>query len=168
MAKNHSAAQVPFQLPEGFQLSGSDNAVGWFNMQKIGNTLRGRLIGMFERPDSLRPTGKSNFFQVQISQVCEVRADRGEDAALIEAKVGDVVNVNYGPKTKNWEALVGDIKRGAKYEVIGCVVGEKVKLGQGRQMHNFKVGEKMIAPPQSSAESDVDFEGSAEEEQQAG
>lgn len=165
MAKNHSAPQVDFQLPEGFQLSGSDNAVGWFNQQKIGNTLRGSLIGMFERPDQLRKEGTSKFFQVRVSQPCEVRADRGDDATMVEAKAGDVVNVNYGPKTKNWEDLVADIKRGAEYEVIGCIVGDKVKLSGGRNMHNLKVGERLVRPPRASTESDVDFEGSAAEDQ---
>lgn len=161
MARNQgqaAAEQVQFEAPEGFQRSGSANAVGWFNMGKIGNTLRGVLIGMFERKDKLRAeTGTSNFFQVKISQECEVRADRGDDAAMVMAKVGDVVNINYGPKTKPWELLVGDIKRGAEYEVVGCIIGAKAKLDGGRTMHNFDVYQKMVRAPQVDTEADVDF-----------
>jgi hypothetical protein len=167
MARNQGQAaveQVQFEAPEGFQRSGSANAVGWFNMAKIGNTLRGTLIGMFERKDKLRAeTGTSNFFQVRISQECEVRADRGDDAAMVMAKTGDVVNINYGPKTKPWETLIGDLKRGAEYEVIGCIIGAKAKLEGGRTMHNFDVYQKMVRAPQVDSEAGLDFEGGAGE-----
>jgi hypothetical protein len=163
MARNQgqgqvAAEQIQFEAPEGFQRSGSANAVGWFNMGKIGNTLHGVLIGMFERKDKLRAdTGKSNFFQVKISQECEVRIERGEDATMVMAKPGDVVNINYGPKTKPWETLIGDIKRGAEYEVLGCIIGAKAKLDGGRTMHNFDVYQKMMRAPQVDAEPGLEF-----------
>jgi hypothetical protein len=161
---SNQEAPVAFSVPEGFQRSGSANAVGWFNMGKLGNTLAGLLVGMFERKDKLRAeTGKSNFFQVQITQPCEVRIERGDDASFVQAAVGDVVNVNYGPKTKNWELLIGDIKRGAVYEVLGCIVGGKVKLDGGRTMHNFDVFQKQIKAPSADAVEDVDFEGSTDD-----
>ncbi len=169
MARNQGHAaegqegQVQFTAPEGFQRSGSANAVGWFNMGKVGNTLRGTLLGMFERKDKLRQEGTSNFFQVLVSQECEVRAERGDEATMVMAKAGDVVNVNYGPKTKPWETLVGDIKRGAEYEVLGCILGKKVKLDGGRTMHNFDVYQKMVRAPQADDSSDVDFQGGSED-----
>ena len=168
MARNHTVdsqetqnSQVQFEAPEGFQRSGSANAVGWFNMAKPGNTLHGVLVGMFSRKDKLREDGTSNFFQVTVSQECEVRSERGDEAKMVMAKPGDVVNVNYGPKTKPWADLVGDLKRGAVYEVIGCIIGGKVKLDGGRTMHNFDVYQKMIKAPQVDADADVDFEGDA-------
>jgi hypothetical protein len=157
---SNQEAPVAFSVPEGFQRSGSANAIGWFNMGKLGNILRGQLLGMFERKDQLRAeTGKSNFFQVQITDECEVRIDRGEDATFVMAKAGDVVNVNYGPKTKTWEVLIGDIKRGAVYEVYGVIAGSKVKLDGGRTMHNFDVFQKMVKAPSADSPEDVDFEG---------
>jgi hypothetical protein len=118
---------------------------------------------MYQRKDKLRQEGTSNFFQVQIVVPCEVRVDRGEDASMQEAPAGSIVNVNYGPKTRGWENLVGDIKRGAVYEVYGVIAGAKVKLDGGRTMHNFDVFEKCTRAPEESAESDVDFQGSSEE-----
>ncbi len=163
MASKQSAASVAFQAPEGFQRTGSANAVGWFNMAKVGNTLRGTLIGMFKRKDQLRESGESDFFQVLITQECEVRAERGEDAKMITANPGDVVNVNYGPKTKGWELLMGDIKRGAEYEVLGCIIGSKVKLQGGKNMHNFDVYQKMVKAPSADVEADVDFDGASDD-----
>jgi len=168
MARNQSqqsSAPVDFQAPEGFQRSGSANAVGWFDMTTVGNKIHGELIGMFRRKDQLRQEGVSDFFQVLISEPCQVRADRGEEAKIVEAKAGDVVNVNYGPKTKPWETLISDIKRGAKYEVLGCIIGGKVKLNGGKTMHNFDVYQKMIQAPSAEVEADVDFEGSSDEAQ---
>ena len=161
MARNQSQSDLPqapvaFAVPEGFKRSGSANAVGWFNQGKIGNILSGKLLGMFTRKDGLRPDGTSNFFQVQVDQVCEVRVERGDDAHMVEAKAGDVVNVNYGPKTKPWENYVQDINHGAVYEVKGVIAGSKIKIGQGRSLHNFDVYDKMVTPPMVANQGDFD------------
>jgi hypothetical protein len=139
---------------DGFQRSGSAAAVGWFNMAKIGNTLRGKLTGMYTRKDGLREEGSSKFFQVQLDVACEVRAERGEEAKFITANPGDFVNVNYGPKTKPWENFIASIENGAVYLVKGTILGEKVKIGTGRKMHNFETMHKMVTPPREHSSSD--------------
>jgi hypothetical protein len=144
-----SHAPVQAGLPEGFQQSGSANAVGWFDMNTIGNVLSGKLTGMYIRKDSLRTEGTSNFFQVLIDKVCQVRAERGEDAKIVTANPGDYVNVNYGPKTKAWESFISQIVAGAVYAVYGIIAGDKMKIGGGKKMHNFVAGHKMlVAPPE--------------------
>lgn len=164
MARNQTAeAPVAVSIPEGFKRSGSANAVGWFNQAKIGNILSGRLLGMFTRKDQLRPDGTSNFFQVQVDQPCEARAERGEDAKMVDAKAGDVVNVNYGPKTKPWENFENNIQRGAVYQVYGVIAGSKLKIGGGRTMHNFDTYDKMISAPMAT--DDTDFDGAADEQE---
>lgn len=161
MARNQSqaSAQAPvqFEVPEGFQRSGSANAVGWFDMSTVGNTLSGELLGMFERKDKLRETGSSNFFQVKIDRPCQVRIDRGEEATVVTANAGDVVNVNYGPKTRSWEPLISDIKHGAQVAVFGVIAGGKVKLDGGRTMHNFDVFHQIKRPPTESVEDEGPF-----------
>lgn len=138
--------------PAGFRRSGTANAAGWFNMKKIGNVLSGTLLGMYTRKDGLRTEGTSNFFQVQIDQPCEVRAERGEEAKLVEAKAGDVVNVNYGPKTKPWENYISPIQHGAVYLVYGTILGDKIKIGSAKSMHNFDVYDKMLSPATSQSD----------------
>lgn len=160
MARNNSQI-VPALAPEGFRRTGTANAVGWFNMSKVGNVLSGKLLGIYTRKDQLRPDGMSKFFQVQINQDCEVRVERGEDARLEVAKPGQVVNVNYGPKTKGWEVYNADIRRGAEYEVWASVVGEKVKIGGGRSMHQLEAFDRMVRPPTEQAD-EADFEGGDE------
>jgi hypothetical protein len=76
-----------------------------------------------------------------------VRAERGEEAKLIQANPGDFVNVNYGPKTKAWADFIPSIQNGAVYAVYGIIAGGKMKISGGRQMHNFNTGHKMLVAP---------------------
>lgn len=170
MARNSSSSSSSsgttspnVQPPEGFQRSGTAIAKGWFNMGLIGNELSGTLLGLYNRKDKLRAEGMSQFFQVQINRECQVRVERGEDAKMEMAKPGEIVNINFGPKTKPWADLIADIRRGAVYEVYGKIAGQKIKLDGARQMHAFDTFQKMVCPPTDSS-ADVDFEGGAEDE----
>jgi hypothetical protein len=146
------------QPPEGFQRSGTAIATGWFNMGLIGNELSGQLLGLYSRKDKLRTEGTSQFFQVQIDKECQVRIERGEDAKMAVAKPGEIVNVNFGPKTKPWADLIPDIRRGAEYAVYGKIAGSKLKLDGGRTMHAFDTFQRMVRPPTENG-ADVDFDG---------
>ena len=151
------------RAPEGFRRLGSVANAGWFNMKKIGNLLQGSREGMFERKDDLRPEKKSNFFQIKITSPCEVRIGTGEAARLVEAKVGDYVNVNYGPRTKLLEPLIPLLAQGAEFAVWGTVRSDKIKLGGGRSMHNFDLFTKPTKAPMASDDNEPDFDDGAEE-----
>jgi hypothetical protein len=154
-----------FELPEGFARSGSANAVGWFDHTTLGNMAMGKLVGMFRRPDQLKgPKGESDFFQIELAATCKVREGKGEDAEIVDAKAGDVININYGPKTKVWQSLIADILRGAVYEVIARVEGEKVPISGGRKMHNLGCYQHCVRPAPAESEVDTDFPGSAEDQ----
>ena len=134
------------QPTQGFQRVGSASNAGWFNLRMIGNVLRGKLLGMYTRQDPLSPTSASNFFQVQIVQPCKVLIGVGEDARVELAKPGDVVNLNYGPKSKDLEKLIPKIQQGAEFEVVARIAGERIKLPGGRSMNNIEIFTKLIAP----------------------
>lgn len=158
-----STSSSVVRAPEGFRRVVSVANAGWFNMKKVGNILSGSFEGMFSRKDDLNPKKMSNFFQFQLTEPCEVRLGRGEDAMISQANIGDFVNVNYGPKTKELENLVPTLIEGAKYDVYGVVAGEKIKLTGGRTMHNFEVFTRMSQAPMVSNEA-PDF-GSDDESQ---
>jgi len=162
--RNQQRQQQASEAPEGFRRSGTAAAVGWFDHNLVGNVLKGELLGIYERPDELRREqgGISKFFQVKVDTECQVRAERGEDAKMVTANPGDVVNVNYGPKTKPWEVYSGDIRRGAVVEVYGVIRGDKVKLSKGRKMHNFDCFDRVVRPPQAPADESPDFEDTEE------
>jgi hypothetical protein len=127
------------RAPEGFRRVGSVANAGWYNQKKIGNVCQGKLENMYERKDDLSPTGMSKFFQVQVTQDCEVRDGRGEDAKVVSVKAGEYVNVNHGPKTKELEKYIPQILQGAEFEVYIVVLGDKIKLKGGKSMHNIDV-----------------------------
>jgi len=161
-SSKQSATPVTVRAPEGFRRVGSVANAGWFNMKKVGNTIQGVLEGMYQRKDDLNPKKVSNFFQIKLSADCEVRMGRGEEAQIAIAKAGEYANLNYGPKTKDLEQLIGQILQGAEFEIYGTVAGDKIKLTGGRTMHNFEVFTKMTVAPKA-LDDEPDFDGSVDE-----
>jgi hypothetical protein len=149
-----SSVQDVVRAPDGFRRVGSVANAGWYNQKKIGNVCQGVIENMYERKDELSKTGMSKFFQVKLSQDCEVRMGRGEDAAVSVVKAGEYANVNYGPKTRELEKLIPQILQGAEFEVYIVVLGEKIKLGGGKAMHNIDVLVKQTKAAASLEEPD--------------
>jgi hypothetical protein len=135
--------------PDDMQRSGAAAAAGWFNFSLDGNTLSGRLLEVYERPDH-DGTGR-RFFQVQVDRPCEVRRELGDDSSRAQATPGDVVNVIYGPRTRPWQELCSDIRRGAVYHVWGRV-GKKVKLRGGQSMRNFDAHHRRVTAAEVDAQ----------------
>jgi hypothetical protein len=162
-AETTGTAGAVVQAPAGMQRSGSANAVGWWIQSKDGNVLSGKLLGMFSRKDVLRQEGSSKFFQVEIDKPTTVRVERGIEAHEEEANPGDIVNVNFGPKTAPWADFQGDLKRGAVYAVWAYAFGRKVKISAGRSMHDIDARHNMVTPPADVPEfTDVDGDAGAE------
>lgn len=149
--------------PEGFKRLGSVTNAPWFSL-KEGNILYGVLENVYARPDERAPKtkdgkmGSSKFFQVKLLEGCEVRTGRGEDAKVARANPGDVVNLNYGPKTKALEPLCPQILQGAEYHVWIKVL-KKFKISAGRTMWDLDQNVVCKRPPAASDEPDfVDSE----------
>ncbi len=146
--------------PEGFRRVGSVANAPWFNLVK-GNVLFGVLENVYERPDERAQGGTSKFFQLKLLQSCQARLGRGEDAKIVTAEIGTVVNLNYGPKTKELEKLVQEIKQGAEYQVWAAC-GEKFKISKGRTMWDIDVQVQMTKAPRDLSNEQPDFEGDDE------
>lgn len=157
--KNGSASAV--RPPEGLARVGSVANAGWWNI-KEGAVLSGVLENMYERPDERSKSGKSKFYQVKLSEPTEVRMGRGPAAKTQMAKAGDVVNLNYGPKTKELEKFVPDIMRGAEYTIWCHVTGPKMDIGKGQTMWPIDVHAGQTRPPTVTAD-EPDFEGVEDE-----
>ena len=148
---------------DGFVSLGSVADARWFHLAN-GNSMTGRLLGVYEREDPRAKSsgGKSKFFQVKLQTACKVRDGRGEDAQIVDAKVGDVVNLNYGPKTQVLEAKCDELLQGAVYD-IRITVGKKLPLNNGNTMWDIKVEANRLK--KASADVKVtDFEGGEDEE----
>lgn len=162
-SKGNGASRV--RAPRDMARVGSVANAPWFNLAN-GNTLYGKLINIFERPDERARSGKSKFFQVEVMEYidgetgevapCQVRYGRGHDASMGIAEPGEVVNLNYGPKTKDLEPFVADILRGAEYTVFCTVNGDKFTISQGRTMWPVEVFATQTRAPKQLDEPDFD------------
>lgn len=160
--KNGSPSAV--RPPEGLARVGSVANAPWWNL-KAGNVLHGKLENMYERPDERSKSGKSKFFQIMLTAPAECRYGRGKQAKISMAKAGDVVNLNYGPKTKELEKFISDIIKGAEFEVWCHVEGEKFDIGKGQTMWPIDVRAGMTKAP--SIKDEPDFEGVEDEADEA-
>lgn len=149
------------QLPEGFRRLGSATAECWFAL-KAGNTIRGKLLGCYERDDKRnKKTGKSEFFQVELLEASECRYGKGQKASFKMAQAGTIVNLNCNTKTEVLKDLMPDVIRGAEFEIfVHC--GEKIVLQNGNTMWLMTPGSKMIKAPTVLAE--PDFSGDGEDD----
>jgi hypothetical protein len=150
------------RLPEGFTRLGSVTAEAWFALQ-TGNVMRGKLLGVFERADKRAKSGKSEFFQVELTDSTEARYGRGQKAVIKTAQAGGTVNFNCGPKSSVLKDLMADIRRGAEFEVY-VQVGEKLELQNGNTMWDMVVGSNMTRAPKALEEPDFGSRGDGDVE----
>ena len=134
------------RLPEGFTRLGSVTAEAWFALQ-TGNVMR----------------GKSEFFQVELTDSTEARYGRGQKAVIKTAQAGGTVNFNCGPKSSVLKDLMADIRRGAEFEVY-VQVGEKLELQNGNTMWDMVVGSNMTRAPKALEEPDFGSRGDGDVE----
>ena len=160
--KNDSVVRAP----DGFRRVGSVANAPWFALKK-GNVLLGLLENVYERPDERVKTkdgspGKSKFFQIKLMQACDATAGRAEDRKPVRAEIGQVVNLNYGPKTKELEKFVPDIMRGAEYQVWAAC-GDKFKISGGRTMWDLDVQVQLTKAAPALDGDEPDFDDGADE-----
>lgn len=147
--------------PANMARIGSVANAPWWHI-KNGALLQGELENMYDRPDERAKSGRSKFFQIKLSEDTEARLGRGDKAKMIVAKAGSVVNLNYGPKTKDLEKFIDPIIRGAKYNVWIYCDGDKMDIGRGQTMWPLDVHATQTRPPAVS--DDPDFDGSDDDD----
>jgi hypothetical protein len=170
MAKtDKSQAQAPSTVtpPSGMARVGSVANAPWWDIQK-GAVLYGVLENVYTRKDERSKTGESKFFQLKLLQPAPARAGRGPEAKKVIAPAGSVINLNYGPKTKELEKFIPDILQGAVYTVWCHVDGDKFPIRGGQTMWPIDVrvaqtgAARALEEPDFSDGADQDF-GAADE-----
>ena len=115
--------------PAALKPLGMVKAKGWFDLS-AGNVLVGHLLGRYEMRSDRLPTRTRVFFQVQLTSSAKIRVRLGEDAMVVEALAGTVVNVNYGVRTRELDVLIDMMRNGAEFDVR-LVVRDKVSTRLG-------------------------------------
>lgn len=130
------------QMPAEFQRRTSVDDAPWFHLAK-GNVCYGRLIDRFV----MKTTPVRAYYQVELKKPAQVRIGSGEEAEVVEAKAGQIVNLNESVKIKFLaEKEIPEIRAGAAYDVF-IKVGDKRKIGSGRTMWEIDGGSHMVRPP---------------------
>lgn len=126
-------------MPEGFRRRTSVSDAPWFHME-TGNVLNGRLLGRFV----MNTEPVRAYYQVELAKACKVRVGQGDDAEVVEAAVGSVVNLSEMAKLKYLkDKEIPEILAGAEYD-IWAGVGDKIKLKAGRTMWSVDSGTRQI------------------------
>lgn len=178
MAKERkAAANGAVSTPRGMARVGSVANAPWWHL-KNGNALYGKLLNVYERPDERAKSGKSKFFQVELCEYAdpdsgevhdhyfdqklgttrptEVRIGRGKQAKLETVGPGTIINLNYGPKTKDFEPFVEQIMRGAEFKVLCIINGEKFEIKNAQTMWPIETFAEMTRAAKPLEEPDFD------------
>ena len=159
MAKKSRSASGMARAPEGFVRVGSVADVPWVALEE-GNVAQGHLLGLYTRDDDRSKTGKSQFFQIELTAPCQVREGRGEDATVRQALAGEIVNLNHNPRTAAMDPYCRELLAGAKYDVYVLNQG-LMELKNGNTMWNFDVSARQLRKP---VEQELDVGGGTEPE----
>ncbi len=134
MAKAEAAASNgggAVQAPDRFKRLGSVANAPWVSLED-GNIFEGKVLNCYTRPDDRAKDGKSQFYQLELTQSTKCRIGTGADAKVEVVTAGKVVNLNHGPQTKEIKTLIPQILAGAEIHVWGAV-SKKISIKGGKQ-----------------------------------
>lgn len=146
------------QAPAGFTRRTQISEANWVE-NETGNVCYGKLQGRYKM--NVEPARW--YYQIELLAPCKVREGTGDDAQLIVAQPGDVVNLNENHKTKCLRDIeIPEIAAGARYHVH-VTYQNKIKISGGRTMWNVEVNTKQVKRPTSPVRSLPTEEDSGEE-----
>jgi hypothetical protein len=126
--RSHPGSKVS-QIPTGYQRQGAVLDAAWFSLEE-GNEMEAKFLGCFEREDKRSPTGRSDFFQVELLTPAKARCGKGEKAHVKLAPIGEIINLNCNSSTLVFKDLLDDLRNGAEYRIfVHC--GQKIELSNG-------------------------------------
>lgn len=141
-AEETKAKLAPMDAPAGFNLRSSVSDAPWV-AQEENNVCMGHLINRYEMQNQ---NPRRFYYQVELTADCMVREGKGDDAEVVVAKEGTIVNLNRNFKTGTLDEVeVPSILAGAAYDVW-VKFGDKIKIGGGKTMWNITVRSKMMRP----------------------
>jgi hypothetical protein len=99
--------------PAGYRRTTAVDDAPWVQAQ-VGNVLNGRLIDRFV----MNTSPKRAYYQVELFEPCAVRVGRGDDAEVVQAEKGDVVNLGETFRmTAIKDRIIPEVRAGAVYDL---------------------------------------------------
>lgn len=129
------------QPPTGFKRLAPLSDAPWFQPQ-AGNTCVGKYLGRFV----MNTDPPRAYHQVELSEPCQVRVGKKDEAKIVEAKKGDIINVGESYKIAILkENVTPECLAGAEYQVFIQTV-KKIQVRGGRTMWDIDVQANCIKP----------------------
>jgi hypothetical protein len=132
--------------PSGFRRVNSVTDAPWVKGQE-GNVVFGKLINRYGMQGQALPGSSNHYYQIELLEACAVTKGKGDDAEVVEAAVGDIVNLGENKQIASLkDVVVPEINAGAEYQVW-IKFKNKIKISGGRTMWNIEVLSKSLRGP---------------------
>jgi hypothetical protein len=131
-------------MPAGFRRRNAVTDAPWVHGEK-GNVCQGNLLGRYQMQGNVQ--GSRYYYQVELVKDCKVRMGRGDDAEIVMAKKGDVVNLGESYKIACLkEVEIPELLAQAEYQVW-VHFKDKIKISGGRSLWNTEVTSRRTKAP---------------------
>ncbi len=155
VAKNEEKKEQPkeqFQPatvapPAGFRRVSAVDDAPWFQFQE-GNVCHGHVAGRFV----MKTDPPRAYYQIELKGACKVRIGKGDEARIVDAKAGEVINLGetYRVETLR-DKVAAPMEAGGDYDVW-IAVGKKRKLNGGKTMWSADIQVKENRAPTRKVE----------------
>jgi hypothetical protein len=146
--------------PAGFRRVNSVSDAPWVKTQE-GNVVYGNLINRYSMQGQQLPGSSNHYYQVELLESCMVTKGKGDDAEVIEAAAGDIVNLGETKQIASLkDVVIPEINAGGAHQVW-VKFKNKIKISGGRTMWNTEIHSKptrapsrpvVALPPETDAE----------------
>jgi hypothetical protein len=135
------------QSPGGFHRVSAVDDAPWFEYQE-GNLCHGHVEGRFV----MKTDPPRAYYQVALKAPCKVRVGKGDEAKIVDAKAGDIINLGETYRTEILrDKVAAPMEAGGDYDVW-ALVGKKRKLQGGKSMWTADVQVKENKAPTRKVE----------------
>lgn len=146
MAKEKREEASEVSAPAGFRRVNSVTDAPWVKGVE-GNVVHGKLINRYMMQGQVLDGSSGAYYQIELLKPCKVTKGKGDDAEVIEAAAGDVVNLGETKQIASLkDIVVPEVNAGAEYE-LWINFKNKIKISGGRTMWNTEVHSKRLKAP---------------------
>jgi hypothetical protein len=150
-ARNAGAEEgqtVEKSAPVGFRRVNSVSDAPWVKGQE-DNVVFGKLINRYAMQGQQLPGSSNHYYQIELLEPCTVTKGKGDDAEIMEAAAGDVVNLGENKQIASLkDVVIPEINAGAEYQAW-IKFKNKIKISGGRTMWMIDIHSKKLRAPTS-------------------
>jgi hypothetical protein len=131
------------QLPAGYKRLTAFADAPWF-LNQAGNTANGKLLGRY----IMKIDPPRAYYQVELFEPCTVRVGKGQDAKIVEAAKGDIINIGECYQIADLkDKVMPEFNAGGEFNIFVQSV-KKIPVGSvGHTMWAMEMGNQCTKAP---------------------